>query len=158
MSRYRVEENLLDNTIFPEEIYLSNYLYPAFQIQKGNSCGLWFYEIIECIYANNKYKSIDGVCVALNHSNTDFFIDIINCLSNHLYRISDIINNSSLENLSIKENRIYEGGILTSYSFRNEAAMSYFFLSLVFLLIMKIKTLIIKRNIMVLNFYLNTNI
>ena len=128
MSRYHVEENLLDNTIFPEEIYLSNFPYPAFSIQKGNSCGLWLYGIIECIYANNKYKSIDDVCIALNHSNTDFFIDVINCLSNHLYGISDIIDNSSLENsLSIKENRIYEGGLLSSYSFRNEAAMSYFF-------------------------------
>ena len=97
--------------------------------------------------------------MALNHSNTDFFIDVINCLSNHLYIISDIINNSSLENsLSIKEIIIYEGGILSSYFFRNEAAMSYFSLSLVFLLIMKIKTLIIMRNIMELNFYLNTNI
>ena len=54
MPRYHVEENLLDNTIFPEEIYLSNFPYPAFSIQKGNSCGLWFYGIIECIYSNNK--------------------------------------------------------------------------------------------------------
>ena len=128
MSRYHVEENLLDKTLFPEELYLNNYPYPEFSIQKGNSCGLWFYGILECIYTNKRYNYIDDVCSALHHSNTDFFIDVINCLSNHLYGISDIIDNSSLENSSnIKENRIYEVGQLSTYSFRNEAAMSYFF-------------------------------
>ena len=128
MSRYHVEENISDNTLFPEELYLNNYPYPDFSIQKGNSCGLWFYGIIECIYTNKRYNYIDDVYSAIQHSNTDFFIDVINCLSNHLYGISDIIDNSSLENsLTIKENRIYEAGQLSTHSFRNEAAMSYFF-------------------------------
>ena len=128
MSRYHVEENISDNTLFPEELNLNNYPYPDFSIQKGNSCGLWFYGIIECIYTNKRYNYIDDVYSAIQHSNTDFFIDVINCLSNHLYGISDIIDNSSLENsLTIKENRIYEAGQLSIHSFRNEAAMSYFF-------------------------------
>ena len=128
MSRYHVEENLLDNTIFPEEFYFNNYSYPNFSIQKGNSCGLWFYGIIECIYSNVKYKNIDDVCSSIDNYRTDFFIDVINCLSNCLFGIPDIIDNSCIEtSLNIKETRIYELGQLSTYSFRKEAIKSYYF-------------------------------
>ncbi len=128
MSRYHIEENLSDNTVFPEELFLNNYTYPKFSIQKGNSCGLWFFGIVECIYSNKKYKNIDDICLAINHKKSTFFIDVINCLSNIVNGISNIIDNSSLEtNLNIKENRIYELGQISTYSFRKEAVMSYFF-------------------------------
>lgn len=40
MSRYHIEENISDNIVFPEQLYLNYYLYPKYSIQKGNSCGL----------------------------------------------------------------------------------------------------------------------
>ena len=128
MSRYHVEENISDNNIFPEELYLSNYPYPSFSIQKDNSCGVWFYGIIECIFSNNKYKNINDVCLAINRGSSNFFIDVINCLSYNIYGINDIIDNSSFSgNLNIKEDRIYEIGRINNHSFRKEAVMSYFF-------------------------------
>ena len=129
MSRYHIEDNLLDNTVFPEAIYQNHYAYPPFSIQKGNSCGLWFYGIVECIYSNNDYKNIRDVCLAIRRNNTKFFMDVINCLSSKLYNIPDIIDNSSIveENINIKENRYYHSGQLSSHSFRKEAVMSYFF-------------------------------
>ena len=128
MSRYYIDENILDNTVFPEELYLNHYPYPPFSIQKGNSCGLWFYGIVECIYSNNKYKNINDIGFAIRQNNTEFFIDVINCLSGKLYNIPDVIDNSSLvKNINIRENRYYELGRLRTYSFRKEAVMSYFF-------------------------------
>ena len=128
MSRYHIEEHLLDNTVFPEEIYINYYPYPDFPIQKGNSSGLWLYWIIDCIYSNTKYKNIDDVLLVIDHNKTDFVIDIINFLSNKLYNISDIIDNSSIEtNLNTKKNRIYELIKLGTYSFRKEAALSNYF-------------------------------
>ena len=128
MSRYHVDENLSDNIVFPEELYYSNYPYPEFSIQKGNSCGVWFYGIIESIYSNDKYKNINDVCLAINHKSADFFIDVINCLSFNIYGINNIIDNSSINgSLNIKENRIYEIVRLNTHSFRKEAIMSYFF-------------------------------
>ena len=128
MSRYHVEENISDNNVFPEELYLSNYPYPSFSIQKDNSCGVWFYGIIECIFSNNKYKNINDVCLAINRGSSNFFIDVINCLSYNIYGINDIIDNSSFSgNLNIKEDRIYEIGRINNHSFRKEAVMSYFF-------------------------------
>ena len=127
MSRYHVEENIIDNTVFPDELYLNNYPYPQYSIQKGNSCGLWFYGIIDCIYSDNKYKNIDDVCYAINYNKPDFFIDVINFLSNKLYGINDMIDNSFIKNGNIKEDRIYELGQISNYSFRKEAVMSYYF-------------------------------
>ena len=128
MSRYHIEGNLSDNTVFPEELYRSNYTYPKYSIQKGNSCGLWFFGIVECIYSNAKYKNIDDVCLAINKKKATFFIDVINCLSNILYEIPNIIDDSSLEtSLDVKENRVYEIGQISTYSFRKEAVKSYFF-------------------------------
>ena len=128
MSIYYIEENILDNTMFPKELYLNNYLYPKFSIQKGNSSGLWFYGIIECIYAKDIFKNIDDVCLEINNNNPDLFIDVINCLSNILYGISDIIDNSIFKtSINIKENKIYGLGQMSTYSFRKEAVMSYYF-------------------------------
>ena len=128
MSRYHIEEHLLDNTVFPEEIYIIYYPYLDFPIQKGNSSGLWLYGIIDCIYSNTKYKNIDDVLLVIDHNDTVFVIDIINFLSNKLYNISDIIDNFSIEtNLNTKENRIYELIKLGTYSFRKEAALSNYF-------------------------------
>ena len=128
MSKYHIEENLLDNTVFPEELYHNNYTYPKYSVQKGNSCGLWYFGIVECIYSNDKYQNIDNVCFAINNKKATFFIDVINCLSNILYGIPNIIDNSSLEtNQDVKANRIYELGQISTYSFRKEAVMSYFF-------------------------------
>ena len=128
MSRYHVEENILDNNVFPDELRLSYYPYPSFPIQKDNSCGIWFYGIIELIYSNDKYQKINDVCLAINRNSSKFFIDVINCLSSKIYGIEDIIDNSSLsESLDIKENRIYEIGILNCHSFKKEAVESYFF-------------------------------
>ena len=128
MSRYHIEENLLDNTVFPEELYHNNYTYPKYSVQKGNSCGLWLFGIVECIYSNEKYQNIDNVCFSINNKKATFFIDVINCLSNILYGIPNIIDNSSLEtSKDVKANRIYELGQISTYSFRKEAVMSYFF-------------------------------
>ena len=76
MSRYHVEENILYNNVFPEELYSSYYPYPSFSIQKDNSSGLWFYGIIELIYLNNNYKNINDVCLAINRNSSNFFIDV----------------------------------------------------------------------------------
>ena len=128
MSRYHVEENILDNNVFPEELYLSYYPYPSFSIQKDNSCGLWFYGIIELVFSNDKYKNINDICLAINRNSTNFFIDVVNCLSYKIYGIGDLVDNSSFnESLELKENRIYEIGRLNCHSFRKEAVMSYFF-------------------------------
>ena len=61
MSRYHVGENILDNNVFPEELYLSNYPYPSFSIQKDNSCGVWFYGIIIKIILLNYLRYI-SIC------------------------------------------------------------------------------------------------
>ena len=87
-----------------------------------------YFGIVECIYSNDKYQNIDNVCFAINNKKATFFIDVINCLSNILYGIPNIIDNSSLEtNQDVKANRIYELGQISTYSFRKEAVMSYFF-------------------------------
>ena len=64
MSRYHIEEKFSDN-VFPEELYLNNYPYPSFSIQKDNSCEVWLYGIIECIYSSDKYKNINDACLAI---------------------------------------------------------------------------------------------
>ena len=101
MSRYHIEEKFSDN-VFPEELYLNNYPYPSFSIQKDNSCEVWLYGIIECIYSNDKYKNINDACLAINRNSSNFFIDVINSLSYNIYGINDIIYNSSFNgNLNI---------------------------------------------------------
>ena len=128
MSRYHVDENILDNTVFPDELYFNYYAYPEYPIHKGSSCGLWFYGIIECIYGNEAYKNIQDICLAINDHRAKFFIDIINCLSNQIYGISNVIDNLGiLNNFNIQENRIYQIGQISVYSFKKEAIMSCFF-------------------------------
>ena len=128
MSRYHIDDNLLDNTVFPKELYYNHYSYPKFEIQKGNSYGLWFFGIVECIYSNKNYMNVNDVCLAINNNNTKFFIDVINCLSVKLYNVSDLIDNLHLvENPNVQKNRVYELGIVRSYSFKKEAVMNYYF-------------------------------
>ena len=128
MSRYHIEDDILDNNVFPKELFVNHYSYPKFPIQKGNSCGLWFFGILECIYSNDKYKNVNNVCYAINGYNSELFIDIINCLSKKLYNIPDVIDNSILtNNLNIQKDRVYKLGSIGTYSFKKEAIMSYYF-------------------------------
>ena len=128
MSRFHTKENILDNTIFPKDIYINNYPYPKFSIQKNNTCGLWYYGIIDCIYNNDKYKNIQDICLSINNNSTRFFIDVINALSNKLYKIPNIIDDADIiKATEINTNRIYDSSDGKKYSFTKEAFLNYYF-------------------------------
>jgi len=127
MSRYHLDNNILDNTVFPTELYLNNYQYPKFSIQKGSSCGLWFYGIMELVYSNDKYKVINDVCFAINKNSYKFVLDVINFLSDYLYNIQNIIDDSNINISKIQEKRFYDFGLNSAFSFQKESIMSYYF-------------------------------
>ena len=127
MSKYHSNENLLDNTIFPTEIYINNYSYPKYPIQKNNTCSTWYYGIIECLYSNEKYKDISDVTLNINRNSPNFFIDVINTLSSKLYNKNNIIEVIKTKFDPLNEKRISELINGKSFSFTKEAFQNNFF-------------------------------
>lgn len=128
MSGYHTKENILDLTIFPYEIYINNYIYPNFSLQKNNTCGLWYYGIMECIYSNENYNTIKDVCINISNNNTRFYIDIINSISNKVYNNKNIIDMLNINNDNdIVGNRIYGTCEGNTFSFQKESFQNYFF-------------------------------
>lgn len=127
-SRYHIIENIKDNIIFPLEIYINNFPYPAISIQKGNTCGLWLYGIIDCIYSNINYKDFKDIWESVKNETPKLFVDVINNLSYNLYGIKNIIEKSNI--FSIKyfdENKIYDSIFGSEYSFNKESFQSNYF-------------------------------
>lgn len=127
MSRYHLDKYILDNTAFPTEIYFNNYQYPKLPIQKGSSSGLWFYGIIDLLYSSNKYKTINDVSLSIDNYSYKFALDVINFLSDYLYNIPNIIDDSNIDTSNIHDNRFYDFGLNNTFSFRKESIMIHYF-------------------------------
>ena len=82
---------------------------------------------MELVYSNDKYKVINDVCFAINKNSYKFVLDVINFLSDYLYNIQNIIDDSNINISKIQEKRFYDFGLNSAFSFQKESIMSYYF-------------------------------
>ena len=125
MSRYHTSTKKLNSLIFPTNIIKSNMysVYPKIPIQNGSSCCLWFYGEMECLINSDKYFSFKTIFENLKGESLNFFIDIINIISEQFlgfevlmkkdifdaYNIdfTKYFTNSKVGSISINKNIIY---------------------------------------------------
>jgi len=130
MSRHFADQKVLDSSIFPKEIYKGFYPYPNISIQKHNTCGLWFYGIIECIYTKEIYRCPKDIILSIK-DNT-FYLDVINTLSGIIYNNNNIIDNRKIDKAQIcdLDNRIFKNALGEHFSFTKEIICNNCFFSL----------------------------
>lgn len=127
MSKYHSEKNIYDHTLFP--IYMINNLsaYPKKSIQKNNSCGLWLYGILNLIYSSSDYKEPQDILNKIEFNRSDFYIDVVNFLSEKLYGLKDMIIFKDMDEGEIDIKRIYDSINGEGISFMKECITNYFF-------------------------------
>lgn len=129
MSRYFANQKVLDSSIFPNEIYNDFIPYPQISIQKHNTCGLWYYGIIECLYFNNFYNTPQEVIRSMNWNK--FYIDVINTLSKIIYNNNNIIDERDISkavDTDLHNNRIFKNIYGYYFSFTKEIIINSFLL------------------------------
>ena len=129
ISRYHSKKNIFNPILFSKEMINRIKSYPDESIQKNNSCGLWFYGIIDLLYSNNEYLIFQNILDSLIDHNDKFYFDVINLLSTKLYNLANIIDNKDIyedvDNADLK--RVYTNYCGKSYSFSCECLTNYFF-------------------------------
>ena len=129
MSKYHSNAIIHDFTIFPKEMTTYLKTYPWKSIQKNNSCGLWYYGILDLLKSSQKYSNVDDIMNNIENDNINFSLDVINLLSYKLYRIKDIINTKSINDAKTKDDfkRIYDTIDGDNISFKQECLLNYYF-------------------------------
>ena len=90
MSKYHSNSENLNKIIFPKSIINNNNRYPKISIQYYSSCCLWFYGEILCLFFNKKYNSFKSIFDSMKFDNVEFYIDVINLISEKFYDIKDL--------------------------------------------------------------------
>ncbi len=90
MSHYHFKRNNPNLIFLPKSLKEKNIIYPQTSIQEYSSCCLWLFGEIECILKYEKYWSFKSIFYSLKNG-IDFYIDIINLLSNEIEGKSSII-------------------------------------------------------------------
>ena len=83
MSHYHFKRNYQNLIFLPKSLKEKNIIYPQTSIQEYSSCCLWLFGEIECILKYEKYWSFKSIFYSLKNG-IDFYIDIINLLSNEI--------------------------------------------------------------------------
>jgi hypothetical protein len=129
MSRYFSSNKILDSSIFPIDVYNNFFPYPYKSVQKGNSCGLWFYGIFDCIYSNNTYQTPQDIFFFIQKYNNKFYLDIINIISKNVYNDGNIIDDRTIDQFqkSDLDDRIFINYLGEILSFSKKCFKCYFF-------------------------------
>ena len=128
MSKHHSNKNIYDITLFPKDMISDLFIYPNKSIQKNNSCGLWYYGILELLYSSNKYNNAKDILNKIEDNQSDFYFDIINLLSEKLYNLPKMIDFQSIdekENFDLK--RIYDTVEGEDISFSQQCIKNYYF-------------------------------
>lgn len=129
MSKYHSQNIIHDFTIFPKEMTTCLKTYPWKSIQKNNSCGLWYYGILDLLKSSQKYLNVDDIMKNIKDNNIIFSVDVINFLSDKLYGIKDIFNIKKINDAKNKDDfkRIYDTIEGDNISFKQECLLNYYF-------------------------------
>ena len=90
MSNYHFNEEIPNLIFLPKSLKEKNIIYPQTPIQEYSSCFLWLFGEIECLLKYEKYSTFKSIFNILE-SGIDFYIDIINLLSNEIDGIQCMI-------------------------------------------------------------------
>ena len=127
MSKHHSEKNIYDHTLFPLDMISNLSVYPKKSIQKNNSCGLWFYGILNLIYSSSDYKEPQDILNKIEFNRSDFYINVVNFLSEKLYGLKDMIIFKDMDEGEINIKRIYDTINGEEISFLKECITNYFF-------------------------------
>ena len=127
MSRHHSKKNIYDYTLFPIDMISNLISYPKKPIQKNNSCGLWFYGILDMIYSNNNYNGPNDILDKIKFYRSHFYIDVINFLTEKLYGLKTIIDFKDMDKEEIDLKGIYDCIKGENIYFLKECIKSYFF-------------------------------
>ena len=91
MSNHHFGKNIQNLIFLPKTLKSgNNIIFSPSPIQAYSSCCLWFYGEIECLLSSNKYVSFKDIFQSL-YNNIDFYLDIINFLSQEIDGIKCLI-------------------------------------------------------------------
>ena len=128
MSKHHSEKNIYDPTLFPNDMINDVIIYPTISIQKNNSCGLWYYGILELLYCDSNYSGLQDIVNKIKFNKSDFYLDIINILAKKIYGIDNMINFKDIdEEDEIDLKRIYFQNNGDNLSLSKECIMNYYF-------------------------------
>lgn len=106
MSHYHFNEEVPDLIFLPKSLKEKNIIYPQKPIQEYYSCCLWLFGEIECLLKCEKYSTFKSIFFSLRNG-IDFYIDIVNLISNEIDGIQNMIQKEKENNISkIDLNRI----------------------------------------------------
>ena len=126
MSRYHSNDEHLNSSIYPQSVINYNLRYPKKPIQNYSSCCLWFYGEIECLMSNSKYDSFVSLFNSVKNEKINFYIDIINEISQKFYGINnlfEIVNNIPKK---INLDKLYISNGTTYYSVKKNILFTQF--------------------------------
>ena len=127
MSKHHSEKNIYDHTLFPLIMINNLSVYPDKSIQKNNSCGLWFYGILDLIYSSDDYNKPQDILNKIEFNRSDFYIDVVNFLSEKLYKLKNMIIFKDMDEGEIDIKRVYDIINGEGISFLKECITNYYF-------------------------------
>ena len=127
MSMHHYTKNIYDHTLFPIDMISNLITYPVKPIQKNNSCGLWFYGILDFIHSSNKYIAPQDILNNIENEICNFYIDVVNFLSEKTYGLKDMIIFKEFNDNEFDVERIYDYNNGENISFLNICIKNYFF-------------------------------
>ena len=87
MSRYHTNSKKLLKSIYPNSIFIQNFIYPKIPKQNESSCCLWFYGQIECLLKDDNYISFKSIFYRVKGNQISYYIDVINAIGKNFYNI-----------------------------------------------------------------------
>lgn len=127
MSRYHSKKNIYDYTLIPICLIKNLTAYPNKSIQKNNSCGLWCYGILDLIYSSNIYNGPQDILDKIEFNRSDFYIDVVNLLSEKIYGLKGMINFETFDASEVDVKKIYDSIDGEIISFLKECIKNYYF-------------------------------
>ena len=83
MSHYHFNKEVPDLIFLPKSLKQKNIIYPQKPIQEYSSCCLWIFGEIECLLKYEKYSTFKSIFFSLRNG-IDFYVDIVNLISNEI--------------------------------------------------------------------------
>ena len=129
MSGYHTNSKKLLKSIFPNSIFIQNFIYPKIPIQNYSSCCLWFYEQIECLLKDDNYISFKSIFDRVKGNQISYYIDVINTIGKNFYNMDDIFKEGEQTNTcpeKIDLNRLFINSYMPNYAVHKDIIYTQF--------------------------------